>query len=100
MSFNLKAWLEWIATRPPSVQKAAGEFPIWVALLSEGRTFFVIGYREADGQDAANLLITEISPFEDWHAANETKQMVHIDCARALTKLPLHQKYSGIMFTD
>jgi hypothetical protein len=72
---------EWIASRPPSVQKLAREFPISTTFSVDGTILYVIGYDEG-----GLIILTHIDPAVDYDTAFENRVYIHADCLREALK--------------
>jgi hypothetical protein len=73
---TLEEWLDdWLATRPPSVQALAREFPPGCCLqFADGERRYVCGYTEDD-----ILIVSRISFVDNWEGAMMTKE--YLDAA-------------------
>lgn len=68
---NPKTLEEWIAQRPPSVQKLALMFPISSQVYIEDILHYIVGYTEGN-----MVMITHIDPVVDYNAALKARKYI------------------------
>ena len=56
-----EAWEAWVASRPTEIKLLVAEFPPMTEVDMEGKTWYVVGYREVDG-----VLLTLHNPVLDY----------------------------------
>lgn len=74
---NERLFQEWLATRPPEIQKLAREFPPGSEVTVSGKAYYVVSYADNDV-----IGITPFPPGSCFDLAIENRQHVHAKCLR------------------
>lgn len=81
-------WAEWLADKPPAIQKMATLYPPGTKFRLHGKIVHVVSYQQYDGDgETAGVGVSEIDPNVDYPGAVASAELVCECCIDHMAEL-------------